>query len=190
MNISLRLANYISRYAPSRKKMTAYLEKKNCQNPAQLLTDNGYDESLMADMWMRSFVSLGKGKREMSMKLMKKEFPKDLILEKIELFYTEIHDWESHRSSILHQIATLEQRGKSRRIIAMQLTGKYPYFRDEITELLTDKNDTDNLAKEVQKYKNRYNIEDKKIREKMIASLLRKGFSYSDIKKAISGDDE
>ena len=190
MNISLRLANYISRYAPSRKKVTAYLEKKNCQNPVQLLVDNGYDESMMADMWMRSFVSLGKGKREMSTKLMKKEFPKEMIVEKIEAFDTEIHDWEMHRSSVMHQIATLEQRGKSRRIIAMQIVGKYPYFRDEITELLTDQNDTDNLTKEVQKYKNRYNINDKKIREKMIASLLRKGFSYSDIKKAIAGDDE
>ncbi len=174
MNISLRLANYISRYAPSRKRVTAYLEKKNCQNPAELLSDNGYDESLMADMWIRSFVSLGKGKREMSMKLMKKEFPKEMIGDKIELFDSEIHDWEAHRSSIIHQIQTLGQRGKSHRIISMQITGKYPYFRDEITELLTDRNDTDNLQKEVQKYKYRYNIEDKKIREKMIASLLRK----------------
>ena len=70
----------------------------------------------------------------------------------------------------------------------MQLTGKYPYFRDEITELLTDQNDTDNLAKEVQKYRNRYNTDDKKIREKMIASLLRKGFSYSDIKSSLSAE--
>ncbi|MBC7498608.1 RecX family transcriptional regulator [Candidatus Gracilibacteria bacterium] len=188
MNISLRLANYISRYAPSRKRVTAYLEKKNCQNPVELLSDNGYDESLMADMWMRSFVSLGKGKREMSMKLMKKEFPKEMIGDKIELFDSEIHDWEAHRSSIMHQIQTLEQRGKSHRIISIQITGKYPYFRDEITELLTDRNDTDNLQKEVQKYKYRYNIEDKKIREKMIASLLRKGFSYSDIKNSLSSE--
>ena len=113
-----------------------------------------------------------------------------MITEKIEVFDSEIHDWETHRSVIIHQIQTLEQRGKSRRIIAMQITGKYPYFRDEITELLTDQNDTDNLQKEVQKYKNRYNIEDKKIREKMITSLLRKWFSYNDIKKAIAVDDE
>jgi hypothetical protein len=62
MNLSLRLANYISRYAPSRKKVTAYLLKKNCQDPGVLLTENGYDESMMADMWMRSFITLGKGK--------------------------------------------------------------------------------------------------------------------------------
>ncbi len=60
MNITLRLANYISRYAPSRKKVTTYLTRKNCLNPSQLLSDTGYDESMMADMWMRSFVSLGK----------------------------------------------------------------------------------------------------------------------------------
>jgi SOS response regulatory protein OraA/RecX len=190
MNISLRLANYISRYAPSRKRVTAYLEKKNCQNPRELLSDNGYDESMMVDMWMRSFISLGKGKREMSTKLMKKEFPKEMILEKIEIFETEIHDWEMHRSSVIHQIRTLEQQCKSRRIIGMQIVGKYPYFRDEITELLTDQDDSDNLIKEVQKYRNRYNTDDKKIREKMIASLLRKWFSYSDIKKAIAVDEE
>ncbi|MBC7504002.1 RecX family transcriptional regulator [Candidatus Gracilibacteria bacterium] len=190
MNISLRLSNYISRYAPSRKRVTAYLEKKNCQNPAQLLADNGYDESLMVDMWMRSFVSLGKGKREMSTKLMKKEFPKEIILEKIEAFDTEIHDWESNKTSVINQIQTLEQRGKSRRIISTLLNSRYSYFRDEITELLVEKNDTNNLQKEVQKYRNRYNTVDKKIREKMIASLLRKGFSYTDIKKAIAVDDE
>jgi SOS response regulatory protein OraA/RecX len=174
MNISLRLANYISRYAPSRKKVTTYLTKKNCQDPAGLLSENGYDESMMADMWMRSWVSLGKGKREMSTKLMKKEFPKEMIIEKIELFDTEIHDWEANRSSVVHQIQTLEQRGKSRRIITLQLTGKYQYFRDQIRDLLASQDDSDNLQKEVQKYKNRYNLSDPKEKQKFLAALLRK----------------
>jgi hypothetical protein len=108
MNLSLRLANYISRYAPSRKKVTAYLLKKNCQNPATLLIENGYDESMMADMWMRSFIALGKSKREMHTKLLKKEFPKEMILQKLEVFDAEIYDWESHRSNIIHQIQTLQ----------------------------------------------------------------------------------
>ena len=60
MNITLRLANYISRYAPSRRKLITYLEKKNCQNSEDLLEQNGYSESLMCDMWMRSYVALGK----------------------------------------------------------------------------------------------------------------------------------
>jgi SOS response regulatory protein OraA/RecX len=186
MNITLRLANYISRYAPSRRKVMGYLEKKNTPNILQLLTENGYDESIMCDMWMRSFVSLGKWKREMSMKLQKKEFPKEMILQKIEQYTADIHDWDSNRDSILNQIRTLEQRGKSRRMIASLIVSRYSYFKDEIQELLWDSDDSDNLEKEVQKYKNRYNIWDKKIREKMIASLLRKWFSYSDIKNKIS----
>ena len=182
MNITLRLANYISRYAPSKQKIISYLEKKNCQDPEWILRDNGYDESLMCDMWMRSFVTLGKWKREIQLKLQKKDFPKEMIGEKLEIFDTEIRDWESNRLNIQNQIHTLEQRWKSSRIIHNTIISKYPYFRDEITELLSESDDSDNLTKEVQKYKNRYNIADKKIREKMIASLLRKWFSYSDIK--------
>ena len=97
-----------------------------------------------------------------------------MILEKIQVNDTEIHDWESNRSNIMHRIATLEQRGKSHRIIALEIIGNYPYFKTEITELLQEKDDTNNLQKEIQKYSNRYDITDKKIREKMIASLLRK----------------
>lgn len=182
MNITLRLANYISRYAPSKRKIITYLEKKNCQDPESILRDNGYDESLMCDMWMRSFVALGKWKREIQLKLQKKDFPKEMIGEKLEIFDTEIRDWESNRLNIQNQIHTLDQRGKSSRVVHNTIISKYPYFRDEITELLSESDDSDNLTKEVQKYKNRYNIADKKIREKMIASLLRKWFSYSDIK--------
>ncbi len=183
MNLTPRLANYISRYAPSERKVIGYLEKKNCPNPRALLEESGYSESLMCDMWMRSFLALGKGKQEIRMKLMKKEFPKDMILEKLQSFDSEIQDWESNQSSIVRQIETLSTRGKSGRIIIATLLGKYPYFKDQITELLSEGDDKDNLEKEVQKYKNRYNTLDKKIQEKMIASLLRKGFRYSDIRE-------
>lgn len=185
MNITLRLANYLSRYAPSKTKVLQYLQTKNIENPLGLLTENGYDESMMCDMWMRSFVTIGKWKQEIKLKLLKKQFPKEMIAEKLELFDTEIIDWENHSSSIQHQIQTLINRWKSTRIIQSTITAKYPYFKDEISELFTEKDDSENLEKEVQKYKNRYDISDKKIQEKMIASLLRKWFHYSDIKNLI-----
>lgn len=188
MNLALRLANYISRYAPSECKVVGYLQKKNYPEPKKLLIENGYDESMMCDIWMRSFVSLGKWKREMSLKLQKKEFPKDMILQKIEQYSIDINDWEATKPHIMNQIRILEQRGKSRRMIFSLLISRYSYFRDEIQALLWDSDDSDNLQKEVQKYKNRYNIWDKKIREKLIASLLRKWFAYSDIKNAILDD--
>lgn len=105
---------------------------------------------------------------------MKKEFPKDMILEKIEMFDSDIHDWESHRSSVSHQIQALEHRGKAKKIIAITLVGKYPYFKDQIQEILTDVTDTDALQKEVQKYKIKYNTKDPKEKQKYYAALLRK----------------
>ena len=143
MNIQLRLANYITRYAPSRKKVTAYLTKKKIENIDLLLEESGYDESLLCDMWMRSFMALGKGEREIRQKLYKKEFPKEMIEKKITNFNEEIVDWSSHASQIELQMQSFLARGKFLRIISMELVGKYPYFRDEILELLELLDDTD-----------------------------------------------
>jgi uncharacterized protein with ATP-grasp and redox domains len=97
MNIRLRLANYITRYAPSRRKVSAYLMKKKCETIPELLSEVGYDEELMIDIWMRSLLSTGKGRREIITKLSKKEFPKELIEAKAILAEGDIMDWESNR---------------------------------------------------------------------------------------------
>lgn len=136
MNLSLRIANYITRYAPSRKKIETYLTKKKCQNIEKLLHDIGYNESLMIDMWMRTFIVTGKGRREMIQKLSKKEFPKELITLKITAHESEITDWEENKSQIFHQRDILLSRGKSKQFVMMTLVGKYPYFRDEIREII------------------------------------------------------
>lgn len=181
--MNLRVINYISRYAPSYIRLSEYLIKKNCQNFASLIEDSGYSESLMCDMWIRSFLAMWKGKKEILFKLSKKAFPKDMILEKIELSIDDIYNWDNYNTHITHQIQSLRARWKSNRVIFNLLTQKYPYFKEQFSSLCTDISDQINLEKEVQKYRNRYNIQDKKQQEKMIASLLRKGFHYSDIKK-------
>ena len=186
MNIQLRLANYITRYAPSRKKVTAYLTKKKIENIDLLLEESGYDESLLCDMWMRSFMTLGKGERDIRQKLYKKEFPKEMIEEKISQFAGEINDWESHASQIQDQIDALIARGKSIRIVSMEIMGKYPYFRDEIGGYIEWVDDTTWLKKEVQKYKNKYNMADQSQKQKLYAALLRKGFAYGDIKEELN----
>ncbi len=145
-----------------------------------------YNEQLMIAMWMRTFITLGKGRGEMEMKLLKKGFSRELVRTNIEENLSEIEDWESQKQSIFHQINTLLHRGKSRRIIAILLIRKYPYFRDEINTILSAIDDVNSLQKEVQKYKNRYNPDNPKNRERIIAALLRKGFSYSEVKKTLS----
>lgn len=182
MNLTLRVANYMSRYAPSRTKIVGYLTKKKCQDVSTFLMEIGYDESMMIQMWMRTYITLGKGRREIEMKLMKKGFQKEMIREYIEQNIGEIEDWESQKQNILRQIDMLIGRGKSTRMIASLLEQKYPYFREEIRCALVATDDADALEKEMQKYKNRYNTNDPKDREKVIAALMRKGFSYREIK--------
>ena len=73
MNLSLRIANYIARYAPSQRKLDEYLTKKKFSGErAVLLREIGYTESLMLDMWMRTFLSRSIGERDIRMKLVKK----------------------------------------------------------------------------------------------------------------------
>jgi len=186
MNIQIRLANYITRYAPSHKKIRTYLQKKKIGDIDKLLQEIRYDESLMCDMWMRSFVSLGKGKREMLQKLYKKEFPKDMIEEKISFLDEEIIDWDMHKNHIERQIETLLERGKSVRSIAMIMVSRYPYFRDEITEYMESSEDTHWLQKEVQKYKNKYNTSIQAEKQKLYAALMRKWFGYQEIKDQLA----
>ena len=70
MNFTLRISNYISRYAPSEKKLFAYLEKKKFQGDiTNLLEEIGYSESLMLDMWLRTFLSLSRGQSEIMRRL-------------------------------------------------------------------------------------------------------------------------
>ena len=120
------------------------------------------------------------------MKLIKKGFPRELVRSKIERNLDEIEDWESQKWAILRQADTFLHRGKSRRMIAMLLVQKYPYFRDQIDTILLGVDDMNSLEKEMQKYKNRYNADDSKSREKIIAALLRKGFSYTEIKEKMA----
>lgn len=190
MNLNLRLANYITRYAPSRRRISSYLTKKKCEDISTKLAEIGYDEVLMIEMWMRTFVSSGKGEREMRMKLMKKEFPKILIDEKLLEFDIDIHDWEGNREPIERQISTLLARGKSRRMIFSLLIGKYPYFRDELEWVLEDQDDTAGLQKEVEKYLRKYDITNPNERQKFYAALLRKGFQYDKIKKMMNRENE
>lgn len=117
------------------------------------------------------------------MKLMKKEFPKEIIASVFERFEGEVYDWEANRQSIEHQIRTLDSRGKSKQAISSVLSSKYPYFRDEIRTLLEGGSDDVALEKEIEKYRNRYDMSDPKEKQKFYAAILRKGFKYDDIKR-------
>ena len=191
MNLPLRIANYIARYAPSEKKLSEYLTKKKFSGDREsLLREIGYSESLMLDMWMRTFLSRSSGEREIRMKLMKKWFPKEMILEKLENSLEEIRDWSSHAREIESLRDSLLRKGKSNQFIRMTLSGKYPYFRDEISELLEWASDTAWLEKEIEKYRSKYDLSDMKEKQKFYAAIQRKGWRYGDIARMMKGEEE
>jgi SOS response regulatory protein OraA/RecX len=136
----------------------------------------------MGDMWMRTFVSLGKWEQEIKLKLQKKEFSQATILQLMDKFAYEVHDWESNRQAIEYQMHTLESRGKSKQAIKNLLGNKYRYFRDEIALLLEWMTDDSQLTKEIERYLPRYDISLPHEKQKFYQAILRKWFTYEDIK--------
>lgn len=184
MNLLLRVSNYITRYAPSEKKLREYISKKKYTWDISLfLQEIWYHESLMCDMWIRSFINSSKWEREIREKLQKKWFPKLLILSSLEKSLEDIHNWGIHAREIESKISTLLKNWKSKKIIEMTYVRKYPYFEYEITDLLKSMDDTSWLEKEINRYIQKYDISNFSERQKLFLALQRKWFSYSSVKK-------
>jgi hypothetical protein len=95
MNFTLRVANYIARYAPSEKKLREYLTKKHCQNIDTLLIEYGYSEVMMMSLWIRTFLSTGTALSLARRRLFLKGFPKELIETTLLEVGEEFKDWST-----------------------------------------------------------------------------------------------
>lgn len=185
MKIEQRIGNYIARYAPSQKKLIAYLEKKHVSNIELFLKSIGYNENIMLEAWIRTYIHTGKPKRDILQKLLIKWFNKDDILKSIETNCSDIEDWSSQREHIEMSIQSKLRKGKSKKIILLEFSGAYPYFHDEIQDYIMHLDDTQSLNKYIEIYKKKYNISDTKEKQKCIQALMRRGFLYENIKNAL-----
>ena len=191
MNLEQKITDYITRYIPSRKKLEWYIARKSyALIPSEVITKIGYDESLMIDIWMRSFISMGKWERMIRQKLLLKAFKKEDIERSIQSHADEIYNWSEYESNIEEKIENLHARGKTKMQIGILLIGAFPYFRSEIEELLSGVEDWGNLQKEWTKLKRKYNVSDRKEQQKALASLLRKGYTYDEIKRLMKVQEE
>lgn len=189
MNFTLRVANYIARYAPSEKKLREYLMKKKCQNIDLLLEEYGYSEEMMIALWIRTFLSTGTSLMIARRKLFLKGFPKERIEHTLAQHVWEFQDWESISHAVQARIQTLSSRGKSKTHIRMELVHMYPYFRDQIEEILLSETDLSNLREQLEKYQKKYNLQIPAEKKKLYDALQRKGFRYEDIKKLLSSEN-
>ncbi len=86
MSLEIKATLYITKYAPSRRRVEKYLLRKlgeGSPDPlariTEILDSLHYDESMMIHLWIRSLIAIGKSKTHITTKLLKKEFSKDLI---------------------------------------------------------------------------------------------------------------
>ena len=100
-----------------------------------------------------------------------------------------MYDWENFRCNIEKTIQNKLQKGKSLRVLQGELSSKFPYFRDEIEELLGHYSDDSGLSKEIEKYSRKYNLADKKELQKFYQALMRKGFRYDAIKNFLNSEE-
>ena len=182
MNIALIASNYISRYAPSKKKIHEYLIRKKFSGDMDLFLQSiGYDEDIMYGLWMRTFLSQKIGKYAIKRKLIKKWFSPKKIDSVLEGFTDELHDWENYAWEIELLRDTLIRKGKSLRVIQMTLIEKYPYFRDQITTSTEGLSNKKWLTDAISRIETKYNLTDSKEKQKFFANLQRKWFWFHEI---------
>ncbi len=173
-----RIEKYITRYAPSRKRLFEYIWKFHLSS----LDGIEYDEWLMLRMWIKSYLALGKDRRYVEMKLLIKWFVKSDIVCALTEFDEVFSDWNNFEGVLSQKIQSMVRLWKSKQRILFDLWAKYPHFKNEIQALIHDgEDDAWNLQKEFQKIQWRYNMNDKNDKNRCIASLQRKWFRYSDI---------
>ena len=146
MDLRLRASQYILRYAPSRSRLLQYVTRKKSSHPDALLEELGYDEKMMIDMWMRTYIAGKKGKREIQEKLRKKEFPPLLIAQALEEYVTDLEDFDEYHHEIQGLIEKYRSRKKSTQEIRFLLKRAYPYFVDDIERILLDSRDNEVLV--------------------------------------------
>lgn len=188
MDIYSKITNYISRYAPSYVKVSNYLIKKGRDDYEKILSEVWYNENLMLDMWMRTFISTSKPKSVIQQKLILKWFKKEDILKKIEFFYDEINNFSNYNNAIKKFIENKVKKWKSIISIKNEIFLKFPNFKNEILEILSEYNDDEALKIEIEKWKSKFDINDRIGNQKFYNYLMRKWFEYNKIKNFLNNN--
>ncbi len=183
MNIQSKVKNYITRYAPSYKRLLTYLEKKKVNHPEKFIVQMGYDEAIMLDAWMNTFINQWKSISQITVKLMTKEFTKESIAQGIQKYESTLKDWDQYEKYIVQKIETYLYRKKSQKEIYITLCREYPYFSEQMKDLLDSYDDSKSLRFYMQKYAKKYDMNTFEWKNKYFQALMRRWFSYQRIQE-------
>jgi SOS response regulatory protein OraA/RecX len=174
------ILRYISKYAPSLARLNEYAIKKWCIDILSTIEEIGFDEVMFCELWIRSYISMWRSRRDIETRLLRKQFSKESIQKWIESYKESLCNWEEYESKILLLIQKHQRKGKSIRFIEVELVSQYPYFRDEIRETLSGMANQENLLVHKEKILSKYNLSLPIEKRKALDFLIRKGFSYKD----------
>lgn len=185
MDIITRASLYITRYAPSEKRLLEYLAKKKVTDPRAVLESVWYHESLMLRAWIDTYISRRIHIAKIRNNLIRKGFPRESIDAMIEEYAWEWDSWDMYRDFILSEGSRMIGKWKSAGLIRHVLTARYPHFHEEICELFSSYDDTDAFDSIAKKYASRYSLTHPKERNRFIMALARRWFNIAKIRNWI-----
>lgn len=170
---------------PWKRVKTLYYERKI----KKILNDPNFKEKFIKlevkkcldiSLWLlskRSYL-----KKEWEQKMRDKLFPKKVAEE---VFQKSLHPYFNEEEEIIRRITSYLNRGKGKTWIRQKLTPLTYLCQSHFQELLNDLCNEEEELLQVQKLLHSRNLLEKKGRDKSIQFLLRRGFSYSLISKAL-----
>ena len=186
---------YAMRYFPSLRKLRESLQKKSFNNTAlvdEVMKEMGeyISEERTVDGLVRSYIEQSKTRPYIEQKLKLKKFGEEIIISTLESYRDSFTSWTSYESTITRKMNDYLGKNKSKRYIIGTLIQKYPNFKNEITELLNgaSPDETESIQRELAKLSGKYDVTDKKDRQKIMQKLCTKWFPYDAVKKVMKDE--
>ena len=149
--------------------------------------DPYHDDKSVIRSYFEEVIRLGKPIRPLVSKLKMKWFELGDIAQAQEDFAKKIDEFSLVESRLIARIRSLESRGQGTRAISIDLSLKYPNFKDQIKTQVALINDEQTLAEFYTEDLFTAQSGTPKDLQKFVNTLLRKGFWYDEIKQFIRG---
>lgn len=183
---------YVKRFLASDHKTLQALRKK-AENPeiadavAKELSELT-GETTFAHLHAELLLERGKSAQTIRMNLRGRGFRADTIESCLVGISAESGDFETYRQRIGQKIEKMRCAGKSGRLIEQELSKHYGEFRTQIREMLDTEDNSEALEKWIGKYRSELLSEDRKTSAKAYEKILRRGFSYDEIRKTLRAE--
>lgn len=149
-------------------------------------------EERTVDGLVRMYAEQSKTRPYIEQKLKLKKFGEDIIATTLDSYQESFISWPAYEQVINRKMTDYIRKNKSRKYIAGILIQKYPNFKNEITALLDEffPDEIGAVQEEFGKLSGKYDMTDRKERQKIIQKLCAKGFPFSLIRKVMRDDVE